>query len=55
MSLKVSIIIPNHNTEATIGKCLKAAFVSNYKNFEVIVVDDFSSDKSLELIKQFSR
>ena len=53
MAVKVSIIIPNRNAEATIGECLKAAFASNYKDFEVIVVDDFSSDNSLELIKQF--
>jgi len=53
MAVKVSIIIPNHNAEATIGECLKAAFASNYNDFEVIVVDDFSSDNSLELIKQF--
>lgn len=53
MAIKVSIIIPSRNAEATIGECLKAAFASNYKDFEVIVVDDFSSDNSLELIKQF--
>jgi glycosyltransferase involved in cell wall biosynthesis len=53
MAIKVSIIIPNRNGEATIGECLKAAFSSNYEEFEVIVVDDFSSDHSLELISQF--
>lgn len=38
---------------ATIGPCLEAAFSSDYKNFEVIVVDDHSDDNSLEIIKKF--
>lgn len=39
--------------EATIGKCLEAAFSSEYKNFEVVVVDDHSDDSSLEIIRMF--
>ena len=38
---------------ATIGQCLEAAFSSDYKNFEVIVVDDHSEDNSVEIIKKF--
>ncbi len=55
MSLEkyISIVIPNYNNAATIGKCLKAAFTSRYKNFEVIVVDDKSEDDSVDIIKQF--
>ena len=49
----ISIVIPNYNGSATIGKCLNAAFASQYGNFEVIVVDDCSSDDSVEIIKQF--
>lgn len=53
MSEFISIIIPNYNGESTIGKCLEAAFSSRYDNFEVIVVDDCSSDNSIEIIKRF--
>ncbi len=49
----ISIIIPNRNGSATIGKCLEAAYSSNYENFEVIVVDDCSEDNSVEIIKRF--
>lgn len=49
----ISIIIPNQNGEATIGECLKAAFESDHGNFEVVVVDDASSDGSLDIIKKF--
>jgi glycosyltransferase involved in cell wall biosynthesis len=54
MSLSVSIIIPNRNGEATIADCLEAAIGSDYDNFEVIVVDDFSIDRSVEIIRQFT-
>ena len=49
----ISVIIPNRNNGATLGKCLEAAFSSRYDNFEVIVVDDCSGDDSLEIIKRF--
>lgn len=49
----ISIIIPNWNGEATIGRCLEAAFASRYGTFEVIVVDDYSQDRSVEAIERF--
>ncbi|OGW60103.1 MAG: hypothetical protein A2V83_02890 [Nitrospirae bacterium RBG_16_64_22] len=49
----VSVVIPNRNGEATIGKCLEAVFASRYEPFEVIVVDDGSEDGSVEIIKRF--
>jgi glycosyltransferase involved in cell wall biosynthesis len=49
----ISIIIPNRNGEATIGRCLEAAFASRYETFEVIVADDYSEDRSVEAIEQF--
>ncbi|MBI4689992.1 MAG: glycosyltransferase [Nitrospirae bacterium] len=53
MDSLISVIIPNHNGTSTIGKCLEAAFSSRYDNFEVIVVDDCSTDNSVEIIKRF--
>ncbi len=47
----ISIIIPNYQGGATLGACLEAAFASRYQDFEVIVVDDCSSDNSIEVIK----
>jgi glycosyltransferase involved in cell wall biosynthesis len=49
----ISVVIPNYNKAATIGKCLEALFSSNYENFEVIVVDDCSEDNSVEIIEQY--
>ena len=49
----ISVIIPNHNGEKTIGRCLDAAFASEYANFEVTVVDDCSSDRSADIISGY--
>ncbi len=50
----ISIIIPNYNGGATIAKCLEAIYASSYNHFEVIVVDDCSSDNSVAIIKKYS-
>lgn len=49
----ISLVIPNHNGAETIAACLEAAFASDYGLFEVVVVDDCSSDASVEIIKKF--
>ena len=46
----ISIIIPLFNKEKTILKVLDNIFNQTYKNFEVILVDDGSTDNSLDLI-----
>ena len=49
---KIGIIIPNYNYEHTIEKCLKSIFNQTYQNFEVIFVDDMSTDHSVEIAKK---
>lgn len=49
----ISIIIPNYNGSKTIVRCLEAVYASTYKKFEVIVVDDCSTDNSIEIIRNF--
>ena len=51
MTSSISVIIPNRNGAATIGKCVMAALASRHHDFEVIVVDDGSEDNSAEVIK----
>ncbi len=49
----ISVIIPNRNGEKTIGLCLEAIYKSDYHPFEVIVVDDQSEDRSVDVIRHF--
>lgn len=44
----VSIIIRTKNEERWIGSCLDAIFKQNYTNYEIILVDNCSSDKTVE-------
>ena len=50
---KFSIIIPVYNVEKYIEKCLDSIFNQTLKDFEVIVVNDGTKDKSIELIKNY--
>ena len=54
MASKVSIIIPVHNTEPYLEQCLKSVVNQTYRDIEIIVVDDNSSDGSRELINGFA-
>ena len=51
--MKISIIIPAYNSSLTLKECLEAIFNSNFKNFEVIVISDNSTDNSVSIAKQY--
>lgn len=50
----VSVVIPVKNGEATLGQCLRSIKRSYYKNLEVIVVDDHSTDRTSEIAGSFN-
>lgn len=50
---KVSILIPCYNAERWIAQAIQSALAQTYSNKEVIVIDDGSSDRSLEIIQSF--
>lgn len=49
----LSVVIPNYNGSATIGRCLEAVYSSGFSSFEVIVIDDCSEDDSVGIIERF--
>ncbi len=51
----VSVIIPVFNTEAHIAGAIESAFAQTYKNHEIIVVNDGSTDRTLEVVRRFDR
>ena len=42
----ISVIIPMYNAEKFIGECLESIFAQTFIDYEIIVVDDCSTDNS---------
>ncbi len=47
---KVSVIIPTYNEEKVIGECLKSLAQQTYENMEIIMVDDGSTDATIQRV-----
>lgn len=54
MSSLVSVIIPCYNAENFIGDAIKSVLNQTYPNVEAVVIDDGSTDNSLDVIKAFN-
>lgn len=54
MSSKVSIVVPVYNSEKYISRCIQSIIKQTYTNIEILIIDDESKDKSLEIIKELS-
>ena len=53
-SKKVSIVVPVYNAEHYVAETLRSVFAQTYQNFEVIIVDDGSPDRSIDICRQFT-
>lgn len=55
VNYKIGIIIPNYNYEHTIEKCLNSVLNQTYTNYEIIFVDDMSTDNSVKIVEEFAK
>lgn len=52
---KFSIIIPVYNVEKYLEKCLHSVFTQTFLDFEVVIINDGSTDKSSNIIKEYKK
>lgn len=53
MSLTYTIIVPIHNSEKTLERCVNSIINSTFQDFELFLIDDNSTDNSRKIIKDF--
>jgi|TARA_B110000971_G_scaffold40484_1_gene39644 glycosyltransferase involved in cell wall biosynthesis len=53
--MKISIIISNYNKGKYLNKCLLSCINQEFNNYEIIIVDDNSTDNSLKIINKFKK
>lgn len=51
----ISILIPARNEEENISDCLDSCLNQNYRNFEILTLDDSSSDRTNKIIKEYQK
>ena len=54
MSRKISIIVPTYNVERYIRQTLDAMLAQTFQDFELIVVDDGSTDQTREIVRSYA-
>lgn len=52
--MKVSIIVPFYNTEKYLERCLNSIVLQTFRDYEVILIDDGSTDRSYKIAEKYS-
>lgn len=55
MNKLLSVIVPVYNVENTLDRCIKSISTQTYRNMEIILVDDGSTDRSREICEKWAR
>lgn len=53
--MKFSIIMPVYNVEEYVEKSIRSVLNQTYKNFELIIVNDGTTDNSMKIVSEFQK
>lgn len=53
--VKISFIVPIYNSENTLSRCIESVLNQSYNNFELLLINDGSSDESLKICKMYAK
>lgn len=53
MDIKISVIVPVYNTEKYLKKCIDSILNQSFKEFEIIIVNDGSTDRSADILEEY--
>ena len=51
----ISVIIPVYNTEVYLPRCLDSIINNDYRNLEIICINDGSTDNSLSVLREYEK
>ena len=51
----ISVIVPIHNSEKYLPQCLESIIAQTYRNLEIILVDDYSDDRSPAICDEYAQ
>lgn len=51
--IEISFVVSVYNAEKTLNKCLKSLLRQKFSNYEVLIVDDCSTDESTKIIQWY--
>ena len=54
-SMKISVIVPVYNAEKYLVECLESLVKQTYQNFEIILVNDGSTDNSSKICEEYKK
>ena len=55
MDKRVSVIVPVYNAETYLPQCIESILKQDYDNLELLLIDDGSSDKSMQICEEYGR
>ena len=54
INTKITVLLPVYNGEKYLNKCIDSILNQTFKDFTLLIIDDKSTDKSLDIIKSYS-